>query len=113
MTSSNIVHGRLSLGSFIKLSVIAAIGMLPVLAIICGVAVLLGVARGHHSANSNMPDDFPAVLFWALLSLKAFAEALSIVIGGFFAGLCGYPFYSWLCRRKPGGVILKGQFDVL
>jgi hypothetical protein len=109
MTSPNIVHGRLSLGSFIKLSVIAAIGLLPVLAVFFGLAILIGFARRDHPASQ---DDMLVLALWPLLLLKVIASALSIVLSGAFSGLCGYPFYAWLCRRR-GGIILKGEFEVL
>ncbi len=109
MTPPNIAHGRLSLGSFIKLSVIAAFGCLPVLAVLFGVAVLVELPFGHHSANG---DEMLVMALWPLLLLKAVFSAVSIVSSGFFAGLCGYPFYAWLCRRR-GGIVLKGKFEVL
>jgi hypothetical protein len=109
MTPANIAHGRLSLGSFIKLSVIASIGCLPILAVLFGFAVLIGLARGNHSADA---DDMLAFTLWPLLLLKVFTSAVSVVLSGFFAGLCGYPFYAWLCRRR-GGLVLKGKFDVI
>ena len=88
MTPPNIVHGRLSLGSFIKLSVMAAIGCLPVLAVIYGLAILIGLARGHHSTDG---DDMLVFALWPLLLLKVIFSAASVVSSGFFAGLCGYP----------------------
>jgi hypothetical protein len=109
MTSANIVHGRLSLGSFIKLSVLAAIGLLPVLAVFFGLAFLTGLARGHHATS---PDDLPIIVLWPLILLKVITSAVSVVLSGFFAGLCGYPLYAWLCSRR-GGIILKGEFEVL
>lgn len=113
MTSPNILQGRLSLGSFIKLSVIAAIGSLPVVAIVYGLAVCIGLARGHHSASpGDMPDDVLILALWPLFLLKAISTAAGIVLSGFFAGLCGYPFYAWVCRRGCG-VVLKGKFEVI
>jgi hypothetical protein len=113
MTSPNIVQGRLSLGSFIKLSVIAAIGLLPVLAIFYGLVVFISLARGHHSTNpGDIPDDLLVFALWPLLLLKVVTTAVSVVLSGFFAGLCGYPFYAWLSRRR-GGIVLKGKFEVL
>lgn len=109
VTSQNMAHGILSLGSFIKLSVIAAIGCLPVLAVLYGLAFLFGLARSHHTASSA---DFPVLVLWPFLLLKVFYFAVTAVVSGFFAGLFGYPFYTWLCRR-PGGVVLKGKFQVL
>jgi hypothetical protein len=47
-----------------------------------------------------------------LLLLKVITSALRVVLSGFFAGLFGYPFNFWLCRRH-GGIILKGKFEVL
>lgn len=105
----SIAHGILSLGSFIKLSVIAAIGCLPVLAVLYCLAILAGLARGHHTASSV---DFPILTLWPLLLLKVIHVAVTAVVSGFFAGLFGYPFYAWLCRR-PGGIVLKGKFEVL
>jgi len=49
---------------------------------------------------------------WPLLLLKVIFSAASVVSSGFFAGLCGYPFYAWRCRRR-GGIVLKGKFEVL
>jgi hypothetical protein len=109
MTPPNIVQGRLSLGSFIKLSVIAAIGLLPVLAVLFGSAFLIGFARHDRPASQ---EDMLVLALWPILLLKVLTSALSIVLSGVFAGLCGYPFYAWLCHRR-GGIILKGQFDLL
>lgn len=109
MTPQKVAQGKLSLGSFIKLTVIASIGCLPVLGVLFGVAFLIGLARGHHTASSH---DFPIFVLWPLLLLKVITSAVSAVASGFFAGLCGYPFYAWLCRRR-GGVILNGKFEVL
>ena len=109
MTPPNVAHGTLSLGSFIKLSLIAAIGCLPVLAVFYGLAFLTDLARGHQAAS---PDGFPISSLWPLLLLKIVIKSLSVVASGFFAGLCGYPFYAWLCRRR-GGLALKGRFEIL
>ena len=114
MTSPNLVQGQLSLGSFIKLSVVAAIGMLPVLAFLYGVALLVSLARGvtvDFGGGSLVPVSQLWPL-WPLLLLKAVAGAVSIVLSGPFCGLCSYPFYAWLCRRRIG-VVLKGKFDVI
>jgi len=87
----------------------AAIGCLPVLAVIYGLAILIGLARGHHSTDG---DDMLVFALWPLLLLKVIFSAASVVSSGFFAGLCGYPFYAWRCRRR-GGIVLKGKFEVL
>jgi hypothetical protein len=110
MTPPNIAHGRLSLGSFVKLSVIASVGCLPVLVIVFGLAFFVGLTRGHHPTT---PDEAVGLALWPLfLLLKGITSVFSVVLSGFFAGLCGYPFYAWLCGRR-GGVILKGKFEVL
>ncbi|MFO1477896.1 MAG: hypothetical protein U1F98_14775 [Verrucomicrobiota bacterium] len=97
--------GRLSLGSFIKLSVIASIGCVPIPAVLFGLAFLAGLAYGPaHS------DDLSS-LVWLLLFLKFIASAVSIAISGFLAGLLGYPFYSWLCHRR-GGIVLNGRLEI-
>jgi len=108
MTTPNLVQGQLSLGSYVKLSVIAAIGILPVLAVICGIYFV--VALIHVGAPTDPPG--LALALWPLLLFKVVAEAVTIVLSGFFMGLFSYPFYAWLCRRW-GGVILKGKFEVM
>jgi hypothetical protein len=110
VTPQNIARGTLSLGSFIKLSVIAAIGCLPVVGVLFALAFLVGLVRGHHHTTS--PDDFPMLILMPLLLLKVVLSAMSIVISGFFSGLCSYPFYAWLCRRR-GGIVLNGRFELL
>jgi hypothetical protein len=52
------------------------------------------------------------VALWPLLLLKVVTTAVNVVLSGFFAGLCGYPFYAWLCRRGCG-IVLKGKFEVI
>lgn len=98
----NIAHGRLSLGSFIKLSVIAAIGCWPVLAILYGLIYFLG----DHQSVGGVGVVMLVFALWVITS------AVGAVGSGFLAGLCGYPFYAWLCRQR-GGIVLKGKFKVL
>jgi hypothetical protein len=114
MTSPNLVQGQLSLGSYIKLSVIGSIGILPVLAILYGMALLVSVARG---ATINLGGAGPVPVsellhLWPLGLLLALAHVVSIVVSGVFLGLFSYPFYAWLCRRGKG-VILRGKFEII
>ncbi|HEV2692908.1 MAG TPA: hypothetical protein VG347_08445 [Verrucomicrobiae bacterium] len=114
MTSPNLVQGRLSLGSYIKVFVIGAIGILPVLATFYGIAILVSAARGTN-VDLGLGATFPVSGWWHLWPVwlfMALGNAVSIVVSGFFLGLCSYPFYAWLCRRGCG-IVLKGKFDVI
>ena len=55
MISPNLVQGRLSLGSYIKIFVIGSIGMLPVLAVLFGLAWdrLVPARSGHAFARGR------------------------------------------------------------
>jgi hypothetical protein len=114
MTSPNLVQGQLSLGSYIKLFVIGSIGILPVMAIICGIVILIKCVRGD---TINLGDGvvFPFSdlwHFWPVALVMVLFQAVSIVMSGAFLGLCSYPYYAWLCRRRMG-VILRGKFEVI
>jgi hypothetical protein len=109
ITHRRIAHGTLSHDSFFKLSVIAAIGCLPVLTVLCVLAFLVGLARGHNSADVA---DVLVFRVWRPLLLNVIKSAVIVAGSGFLAGLCGYSFYAWLCRRR-GGIVLKGAFEVL
>ena len=101
------VRCRLSLGSFIKLCAIAAIGTLPILALVLLVAIIIGALK---TAFTGQITEFPFGGFeWLIAALKVAAVALNVVLTGAFFGLVSYPVYSWLCRRR-GGIVLRGTF---
>jgi hypothetical protein len=115
MTSPNLVRGQLSLGSYIKLFVIDSIGILPIWAIFWVAVLLIKSVRGDtiiFGDNLSVPiSNF--WYYWPIGLLLFIPEAISIIVSSAFLGLFSYPFYAWLCRKKPGGLILKGKFDVL
>ena len=109
MIHPSIIRGRLSLGSFTKLCVIAALGVLPVIAILFVVAFLLGVARSPTPGHAFQSSLSQLVMLWPIVLFQIVGGVVSTVLTGLFAGVCGFPFYSWLCRRR-GGIYLRGSF---
>jgi hypothetical protein len=113
MTSPNLVQGRLSLGSYVKLFFIGSIGILPVLVILFCITLLVSLVRGSaiHFGGEASYHVSELLQLWPLGLLLALLEAVSIVASGILLGLFSYPFYAWLCRRR--GIILKGKFEVI
>ena len=108
MTPPNIAHGKISLGSFIKLSVIASIGCLPVFAALYGVALLVGL-REVITRQIQM-NGWSGVV------------AASPFKGHLFSGeYCTFWLSVWfvwlsilfLVVRSACGIVLKGKFVVL
>lgn len=110
MTPPSIIRGKLSLGSFTKLCVIAAMGVLPVVAILFIFAFLIGVARSPTPGHAFESALSQLVMLWPIVLFQIVGGIVSTILTGLFAGFCGYPFYSWLCRRR-GGMYLKGGFS--
>ena len=105
--AESIVIGRLSLSSFVKLCVIASLGVLPVIGLLALVGLGIGLV---HSGVPGAAQDFPSPsLVWYVVLLKIGSIICSTLLTGAFFGLAGYPFYSWLCRHR-GGIILRGGF---
>ncbi len=101
------VRCKLSLGSFIKVCVIAAVGALPILALAFLAAIVIGALK---AAITGKIAEFPFGGFeWLIAIAKVAFFAFNTVLTGAFFGLVGYPVYSWLCRRR-GGIILRGAF---
>jgi hypothetical protein len=112
MTPSNIVQGRLMLGSYIKLFFIGSVGVLPIFIIFNLVSFLFDLSQGVTVPLGDGDTNIPATFFWPIYLIKFAGEILGILISCPITGLCSYPFYSLLCSRG-NGIILKGKFGVM
>jgi hypothetical protein len=104
MPSQTIVRCKLSFGSFVKLSVIVSIGVLPVLALLVGGAILIHPGQILGLSFSSLTILSTAAAF------EAAGFVFSTIVAGIVGGALSYPFYWWLCRKR-GGLILKGNFE--
>ena len=101
------VIGRLSLSSFVKLFMIAALGVLPVFGLLTLMALGIGVVRSVRPLTvQDLPPD---AFMWFMLLVQVGGFIVSTLLTGAFFGVAGYPLYSWLCRRR-GGIVLRGRF---
>jgi hypothetical protein len=99
--------GRLSLASFVKISMLAALGTLPVIGALCLVTLSIGFVRtGFDISALELP---PLGFSIFILLFQVIAFSVSMLLTAAISGLAGYPFYSWLCRRRDG-IILRGKF---
>lgn len=108
LTTESTVIGKLSLSSFVKLCVIAALGVLPVMGLVLIVCLMIGLIRSAW-AVIPMTDFQPTSSFILVFLSEVVGVILPTILTGVFFGFAGYPFYSWLCRRRCG-IELKGYF---
>ena len=88
--------GRLTLASYLKISVFVGVTSGIVWAVLYGLMAIVRTLTGH-----TPPIDSDQTGMLRVLALTF----LSSMVGSVLSALVGFPLYAWICKRRGGHVI--------